>query len=365
MESIAEERSELAMDIAQAVVEKLDIDRKLDERLKELMLRGDKIFRDIQVRQDSSTENLSRTVAHCLESQRAFQEEHQRLLGAVKELALLVQPLVRHPSLSQEALEAHHRANAITKETESLEKTMEEHRRSTQHAAELMGMSPATPSTAVGSSPATVSSSPAKAAPSPAGDVITFHMTLRKADETTLGLSVNAEGEDLVVEEIREGGAVDSWNKQFPKFGDRERVIAPGDNIVSVNGIVKDTQKMLQECTEKRTVKLVISRRFPTKTSTSSTATPVKPQPASSACAAIETPEKVSQLREKAPDFVPIGVNAAPLKQTQPVASSQHISAPPGLFFPRVEADASTTEFLRGYAMNIMQEESSEEDKEN
>merc|ERR1719158_467359 len=103
MEPIAEEKSELAMDIAQAVVEKLDIDRKLDERMKELMLRGDRIFRDIQIRQEQSTEALCRSVGMCLESQRSFHEEHQRLLVAVKELATMVIPFT---PLGSQALEA-------------------------------------------------------------------------------------------------------------------------------------------------------------------------------------------------------------------------------------------------------------------
>jgi len=43
MDSIAEEKSELAMDTAQPVMEKLDIDRKLDKRTNVLLHRGGRI----------------------------------------------------------------------------------------------------------------------------------------------------------------------------------------------------------------------------------------------------------------------------------------------------------------------------------
>merc|ERR1719440_2220272 len=144
MEPIAEEKSELAMDIAQAVVEKLDIDRKLDERMKELMMRGDRIFRDIQVRQEQSTEALCRSVSLCLESQRAFQEEHQRLLAAVKDLATMVIP---YTPLGTQALE---HKQAIMEETDALKKQMEaaqeDHRLAAACAAAAAAMArPSTP----------------------------------------------------------------------------------------------------------------------------------------------------------------------------------------------------------------------------
>merc|ERR1740130_1225889 len=103
MEPIVEEKSELAMDIAQVVVDKLDIERKLDAKMHDLMLRGDRIFRDIQVRQEQSMEALCRTVGMCLESQRAFHEEHQKLLATVRELATMVVPFT---PLGSQALEA-------------------------------------------------------------------------------------------------------------------------------------------------------------------------------------------------------------------------------------------------------------------
>merc|ERR1719183_1911252 len=93
----------------------------------------------------------------------------------------------------------------------------------------------------------------------------TFSITLRKADDVSLGLSVNTdEKEDkdvaLLVEGVLPGGAVESWNRQC--FGDAtgERVVVAGDRIIRVNGIEADVKKMLEECTSQRLVKLVIAR---------------------------------------------------------------------------------------------------------
>jgi len=318
MEPIAEEKSELAMDIAQAVVEKLDIDRKLDERMKELMLRGDRIFRDIQIRQEQSTEALCRSVGMCLESQRTFHEEHQRLLVAVRDLATMVIPFT---PMAGQAADAQIRATAIAEETEELRKQMEDNTRSAFAAATALAQATAATTAPV---PAPV---PAPAAVQPGAG--TFSITLRKADDVSLGLSVNAdEGEDkaLVVDNVLPGGAVESWNRQC--FGDAtgERVVVAGDRIVRVNGINGDLQKMLEECTTQRLVKLVIAR------GPASVRLRVEATRGGSGQAPMAmdlTPEKVSTLRRRAPEFVPAGADAPPLTQTQ------HLAAPPGLFFPR------------------------------
>jgi len=315
MEPIAEERSERAMDIAQAVVEKLDIDRKLDEQIKELTQRGDRIFRDIQIRQEQSSEALCRTVAMCLESQRNFQEEHNRLLATVKDLAAMVVP---HTPLQSQALEAQARSAAIAEEHAALKRQMEEHR-----------MSTAAGTAAIAAMTATL----APPAPLQLGSG-TFKITLRKADDVSLGLSVNADEElnHLIVDDVLPGGAVESWNRQCIGDGSGERVVVPGDRIVKVNDIEQDVKKMLEECTKKRLVKMLVTRNPAAaalscpSSATCSALTPVKK---AAAQASEFTPEK-STLRKMAPEFVRSGIDA-PLQQTQ------HLSAPPGLFFPMPE----------------------------
>jgi len=330
MEAIPEERSELAMDIAQAVVEKLDIDRKLDERMKELMMKGDRVFKDIQIRQEQSTESLCRTVGMCLESQRAFQEEHQRLLVAVKQLATMVIP---HTDLGNQAmeaqargLEASARASAMVEETEALQKQMEDHRLSAACAAAAVVTQTLT-TTAPALVNQTVSAPTAPAATTVQPGAGTFSITLRKADEVSLGLSVNPdenEEKTLIVEGVLPGGAVESWNRQC--FGDAtgERVVVAGDRIVRVNGIDGDVKKMLEECTKSRLVKLVIARGTAS-AQTRFNAT-IGGSGQSEATQASEPAARASTLRTKAPEFVPSGTDA-PLQQTQILA------APPGLFF--------------------------------
>jgi len=338
MEPIEEEKSELAMDIAAAVVEKLDIDRKLDERMRELMLRGDRIFRDIQIRQEQSTEALCRSVGMCLESQRAFHEEHQRLLSAVKDLATMVVPLT---PLGNQALEAQARASAIVEETEALKKQMEDNRVASANAmaaaiAPVAAHMPAPVAQQSALATTAVGHVQQQFAAMVPGSGSTFSITLRKADDVSLGLKVNPDEEQdpkaLIVEAVLPGGAVESWNRQCFGDGSGERVVVAGDRIVRVNGIDQDVQKMLEECTHQRLVKLVIARAnaHPQANVPSSASAPLQAPIAKPKLEVADA--STSNLRKKAPEFVPAG---APLQQTQTLA------APPGLFFPRPDEIAS------------------------
>ncbi|CAL1138307.1 unnamed protein product [Cladocopium goreaui] len=90
-----------------------------------------------------------------------------------------------------------------------------------------------------------------------------FSFTLRKADGAELGLNVSHTSDDrcLCVEGIREGGAVEAWNRQCgvgTSFA--EKAVFPGDRIISVNQICYDPSKMLQECRDKQLLKLTIAR---------------------------------------------------------------------------------------------------------
>jgi len=316
MEPIVEEKSELAMDIAQAVVEKLDIDRKLDEKLHELMLKGDRVFREIQVRQEQSVEALSRSVSICLESQRAFREEHQRLLTVVKNLAAMVAP---YSPYGLQAVEAHARAAALAEESEVLKQQME---------VANSALNSVTASVAAVTSP----SAPQPTSPTNSSATGHFTITLRKADDTSLGLSVTAHEENkvLIVEGVVAGGAVESWNRQCCGDATVERVVVAGDRIVSVNGIENDVQKMLEACTTQRLVKLTVARgpggaRARTVAADHAQARQSSGKPANEVTEAELGARRVTTMRPKAPEFVPMGVDASPLQQTQ-------LAAPPGLF---------------------------------
>lgn len=289
MEPILEETSELAMEIAQAVVEKLDVDRKIDERTKELMQKGDRVFRDLQDRHARTTDALNHAVAECLDSQRTFQEEHQKLVQAVRDLTSILAPL-RSPSGSPPNLLGPWDPRAAMAAPFG------------PHAA--AGPAAATPPMPPGAVPGGV-----------------FSITLRKADDVSLGLSVSSnEGDEVLhVEGIVPGGAVEAWNRQC--FGDgnpvvgvpAERMVLPGDTIVSVNNISRDARKMLEECTKQRLVRLVIARGGGGQGSevVASAASPamVAPAPASQGAA--------NGMRTEAPEFVPRQPADVALQQRQ------------------------------------------------
>lgn len=86
-------------------------------------------------------------------------------------------------------------------------------------------------------------------------------MTLRKADGAQLGLDVKPlDGPKvLLVEGIRPDGAVEAWNRQCVGTNP-ERAIIAGDQIVSVNSVSYEPDKMLEECRDKQLLKLTLVR---------------------------------------------------------------------------------------------------------
>jgi len=113
-----------------------------------------------------------------------------------------------------------------------------------------------------------------------------FSFTLRKADGTDLGLNVSHHEDDkaLRVEGVRPEGAVEAWNRQCVGSTASDKAVCPGDRIVSINGVVNDPTKMLEECRDKQLLKITVTR--------------------GEAAAA----PKTLVLRADAPEFVPPGV---------------------------------------------------------
>jgi len=89
-----------------------------------------------------------------------------------------------------------------------------------------------------------------------------FSFTLRKADNTDLGLNVSHRNEDKVlrVEGVRADGAVEAWNRQCIGSAAAGKAVMPGDRIISVNGVVYNPVKMLEECRDRQLLKLTIVR---------------------------------------------------------------------------------------------------------
>mmetsp|Transcript_23333 Transcript_23333/g.66898 ORF Transcript_23333/g.66898 Transcript_23333/m.66898 type:complete len:435 (-) Transcript_23333:244-1548(-) len=95
-----------------------------------------------------------------------------------------------------------------------------------------------------------------------ASPIEVFSFTLRKADETELGLNLNVQegGKVLNVEGIRADGAVDAWNRQCMGGACPGKAVMVGDKIIGVNTVAYDPEKMLEECKEKRLLRLTIFR---------------------------------------------------------------------------------------------------------
>lgn len=134
-----------------------------------------------------------------------------------------------------------------------------------------------------------------------------FSFTLRKADGAELGLNVSHTSDDrcLCVEGIREGGAVEAWNRQCgvgTSFA--EKAVFPGDRIISVNQVCYDPSKMLQECRDKQLLKLTIAR--------GNVPLPAPPQ----------------ELRAEASEFVP-GSNSK--SKNNKNKEEEEVSPPPGI----------------------------------
>jgi len=89
-----------------------------------------------------------------------------------------------------------------------------------------------------------------------------FSFTLRKADGTDLGLNVSHHEDDkaLRVEGVRPEGAVEAWNRACMGSTQSEKSVLPGDRIVSVNGVINNPVKMLEECRDRQLLKLTVVR---------------------------------------------------------------------------------------------------------
>lgn len=136
-----------------------------------------------------------------------------------------------------------------------------------------------------------------------AGSSCIFSFTLRKADETDLGLDVSHLENDkvLFVEGVRAEGAVDAWNRQCMGSAFPEKAVMPGDRIFSVNGVTYNPRKMLEECKDRQLLRLSIARG-----DAALLEVPVPPTDAVKAPPGLATtanPSKV--LRADASEFVP------------------------------------------------------------
>jgi len=129
-------------------------------------------------------------------------------------------------------------------------------------ASELGIMSPTQSTTASerSSSPTSTSSSWEGSADPKEVDAYVFVLTLRVAEGTQLGLCVSRQPRYLCLNRVLPGGAIEAWNRQCGSSGAAEKVLQPGDRIVSVNDVAGDTEAMLAECDSKRLLRFCVVR---------------------------------------------------------------------------------------------------------
>lgn len=84
----------------------------------------------------------------------------------------------------------------------------------------------------------------------------TFSITLRRADNVSLGLDVNPSGQALVVEAVKPDGAVEAWNRLS---AGSSREVKRGDRIVAIND-ASCVASMREECRTKRLLKITLTR---------------------------------------------------------------------------------------------------------
>jgi len=124
-------------------------------------------------------------------------------------------------------------------------------------------------------------------------DAFVFSITIHKAGGTALGLLTTAIGKEngvLRIDGVQPGGAAEAWNRQCWGSGAAEKVLLPGDTVVSVNDVGEDSAAMMVECDTQSLLRFMVVRN-------SLQPTPRMP--------VVGLPGKFTSFRAEAPEFVP------------------------------------------------------------
>lgn len=343
-----------------------DVDAKLAEKAEELWQRGKQMLNNTFQKHKEKTNKLTEEVAKCIERQRVLEAENEKLKQVIQALASRFTMLGAVFAGKEGAAGAGDNAAAgesSTASTASPPQTKETGSESftpgpfTPHSSEVQAAvaealaggaaaglklpevpafpfpagapQPSTPvaplllAEALGSgqtpqrtplslvnslTPAATAS--AAEAPSPfatrtaAPGSGLFSFTLRKADGADLGLNVSHHQNDrvLFVEGVRPDGAVEAWNRQCQGSASAEKAVMTGDRIISVNSVVYDPVKMLEECRDRQLLKLVILRGD----------RPLPAMPGAPAPGKASPANKSTTLRADASVFVPMSVESSP-----------------------------------------------------
>lgn len=287
--STSPERQAIMLELQKSVMEELDA--KVAEKMKDLMAKGNKMVK--QAEQESQKQNalLLDELALCRKKQEALEAENQHLKTVINSMSHHLNLLGAYfnakgasPTSLAAALATPPTTIADTSGSSSasasstLQDSPSADSFSASSAFPPLPPVPDFPFAAASIAPATVGT-PLSLAEALAADTTpatpvslagslpppgpkTFSFTLRKADGTGLGLNVSHQADDteLRVEGIRPEGAVEAWNRQCVGSTASEKAVLAGDRIISVNGVVNDPVKMLEECRDKQLLKLTVVR---------------------------------------------------------------------------------------------------------
>lgn len=328
-----------------------DVDSKVSEKVEELWNKGKTMLGQVNQRQQKKSDELSTEISLCLEKQRTLEAENEQLKQVITGLAARLSmlgsafgglgspgccPPSEGPTTAGSSVAS---ASPGTRtSTDSLYSPVGAGQRGADSFTASLPEVPAfpfPPAPTTGSSAAPLSlaealgsapcgaptggpmalslassllhsspeaSSPLAASAGPAPMVFSF--TLRKADETDLGLNVSQHEVDkvLLVEGVRPDGAVDAWNRQCMGGAFAEKAVMRGDRIVGVNSVSYDPEKMLEECKEKQLLRLTLVRGD----------MPLPEMPLGAAPGfGLPTEKKPTSLRADACEFVPMGASVA------------------------------------------------------
>eukprot|EP00439_Symbiodinium_sp_Y106_P026327 s1169_g3.t1 len=302
--------------VCQAVLQ--DVEAKVNEKMEEVWQKGRQMLTQVQEKQQEKTDQLVAELRQLQERQEALQTEHeslkQMLVLAASQLALLGAGVgdakaMRGLSPTTAGTDSVH---SITPQRSDLNTA------GTEASYSPLPQIPACPFASAAGAPLSLaealSSSQSASSPAPLSLATSlsvneaasgygssvqqvFSITLRKADDTELGLNVRPVEKALLVEGILPDGAVEAFNrpcwdfgggaKQVPQQGNANsawgtrsperasgrrqaqiigkassasRVVCVGDRITSVNSVSNDPEKMLEESKSKQLLKLTLAR---------------------------------------------------------------------------------------------------------
>jgi len=293
-----DDRHALVDEVKRAVLDQVDIETVLAAKTKSLLQKGGKAFSELRKQQQELADKMSEALDECQERQRSLQDENAKLIEVQRALQVMASSLCAQmsgtptgaatgvPGLSVEAASGQGAGSPQQATAGSTDLSW---------CAGLLGPPP------LGVWP------PCPTSPCGPGAAVTgigagggiFSFSLRKADGIDLGLKVShREGDQaLLVESMLPGSAVEAWNKQCAGGACQERAVMPGDRIVAVNDAVGDFEKMLEECRNKRLLRLTVAR-----------AAPGPVQAATTAPAPMLGQRGPCTLRAGAPQFMPAGL---------------------------------------------------------